>query len=828
MQGSNYSRFSRSFSTYVKKRTRQWQTSTRIFVLIALVFSLGYGQLFLVNNSQAEVALTGDLTICKYQDLTGDGPTSDDQPYLLGWNMTVINNSIGFNQQVTTDGQTGCVVLSGLEFGVYQVTEETKTNWTPSDWQVVSNQQYGQITPTELAVDIFDTDGAVVTFYNYQVPTGSISGMKFNDLDRDGLGPNEGDTDDPGIPGWTISLYSQQDDAWVLVTSVQTDNEGLYRFDNVPANVNYKVEEETRNGWQATMPNGQTYYTISPLQPGSNHRKMDFGNYQICSGSGIIDEVLPGSLSTWSVTNSGGNPIFSYGEITSPYDGSTAIQTSVVGNTYSLCPSQYIEKIYNISGNTDYTDLEAYLAFSSTMDEYNFPYLVVYVLDENETSLGYQVYYGNGVISGIYQDYAAASPEYYTELPSASGYMTLDLAKIGININFSKIKVMLANYACVGENSIVFDHLQVVGQCDAPEPTGTIRACKYEESQCLIESQMPDWAVFKNGRYWAWASPCSGSCSTVEPIKIPGWRFATPEEWEQRPAVSDFGTYDNYKCAAPYFDYTYGHCDYWDAENGYLTSEPNNDSWETWLIYDCVPADNQQVRDDNFLTAGLAKIWDNIKIKAAQALSLLPGIPLSNWTINLNGNEMSQLKVTDQSGCVEFTDLPYGNYTVSEVIPEDWQQVQPGGAGIHQVTLDSCFEEVYFLNRYIDPVYGCTDPTALNYDAEANKNDGSCEYPVRGGGGGPVTITDSTPTSDTPPQEPTPEPEIPQQEPTPIPEPEVQVLGFETEAPAEVPEVQVLGYEELPETGGPMSSSYYLYGLLLILAGGYLARKYNV
>jgi len=28
------------------------------------------------------------------------------------------------------------------------------------------------------------------------------------------------------------------------------------------------------------------------------------------------------------------------------------------------------------------------------------------------------------------------------------------------------------------------------------------------------------------------------------------------------------------------------------------------------------------------------------------------------------------------------------------------------------------------------PVYGCTDPNALNYDATANQNDGTCEYPV--------------------------------------------------------------------------------------------------
>ena len=34
------------------------------------------------------------------------------------------------------------------------------------------------------------------------------------------------------------------------------------------------------------------------------------------------------------------------------------------------------------------------------------------------------------------------------------------------------------------------------------------------------------------------------------------------------------------------------------------------------------------------------------------------------------------------------------------------------------------------------PVYGCTDPTALNYNPEANTDDESCEYPTSSGGGG--------------------------------------------------------------------------------------------
>ena len=36
------------------------------------------------------------------------------------------------------------------------------------------------------------------------------------------------------------------------------------------------------------------------------------------------------------------------------------------------------------------------------------------------------------------------------------------------------------------------------------------------------------------------------------------------------------------------------------------------------------------------------------------------------------------------------------------------------------------------------PIYGCTDSDALNYNPQANTDDGSCEYPVADGGSIPT------------------------------------------------------------------------------------------
>jgi uncharacterized repeat protein (TIGR01451 family) len=115
------------------------------------------------------------------------------------------------------------------------------------------------------------------TFTNSKL--GSISGMKFNDLEADVLGPNEGDTGDPGIENWTIELY-RDDGGWQFVTSVQTDSNGVFLFSNLEPGVNYKVAEVMQPGWTPLMPNGQGYYTVSPLQPGQHITKMDFGNVQ--------------------------------------------------------------------------------------------------------------------------------------------------------------------------------------------------------------------------------------------------------------------------------------------------------------------------------------------------------------------------------------------------------------------------------------------------------------------------------------------------------------------------------------------------------------------
>jgi hypothetical protein len=175
-----------------------------------------------------------------------------------------------------------------------------------------------------------------------------------------------------------------------------------------------------------------------------------------------LDGVDSGSLEGWTIYNSGYNPTFSYSEITSPYDGGTAIKTSVSGNTVMYCDTKYIYKTFDVgTGNSDSTDMDAYLEFWYDGTYYNFPFVMIQLLDSNDNVLGSHTWYGKGVVGGLYQSYIAADPTSYTELSSDKGYFNLDFEAFPGNIEYSKVRVYVMDYTCIGNNYVVFDKLSL-------------------------------------------------------------------------------------------------------------------------------------------------------------------------------------------------------------------------------------------------------------------------------------------------------------------------------------------------------------------------------
>jgi hypothetical protein len=101
--------------------------------------------------------------------------------------------------------------------------------------------------------------------------SGSISGMKFHDLDQDGqLDP----AFEPGIAGWEIQLM---DSSGNLVVTMTTDANGDYAFTGLQPGT-YTVAEVQAPGWIPTVPSSGVH-TIT-VAGGQNVEDVDFGNRQ--------------------------------------------------------------------------------------------------------------------------------------------------------------------------------------------------------------------------------------------------------------------------------------------------------------------------------------------------------------------------------------------------------------------------------------------------------------------------------------------------------------------------------------------------------------------
>lgn len=98
-----------------------------------------------------------------------------------------------------------------------------------------------------------------------------VSGIKFNDLNQNG----QKDLNEPAVPGWRITLKHGSGTFGTALTDVN----GHYEFSDLPANVEFTLEEEARSGWQAINPsNGKITVTLNEAQ---NLENQDFANFEI-------------------------------------------------------------------------------------------------------------------------------------------------------------------------------------------------------------------------------------------------------------------------------------------------------------------------------------------------------------------------------------------------------------------------------------------------------------------------------------------------------------------------------------------------------------------
>jgi hypothetical protein len=153
---------------------------------------------------------------------------------------------------------------------------------TDGYWTNVRQTEYGQSIPaTRVVATVTLANGKVVTAENTvvtgdpttifpviapPVTTGSISGTKYNDLNRNGTR----DANELGLKGWVIQLK-----AGTTTVSTTTDANGNYTFSNVTPGT-YKVREVHQNGWKRMSANPQAIV----ITAGSIVTDVTFGNAQ--------------------------------------------------------------------------------------------------------------------------------------------------------------------------------------------------------------------------------------------------------------------------------------------------------------------------------------------------------------------------------------------------------------------------------------------------------------------------------------------------------------------------------------------------------------------
>ncbi len=213
----------------------------------------------------ASFGLTGTHSISgvKFNDVNGNGVMDSGETGVPGWGMVLDGTTTFFGIHITRTVNTesdGSYSFEHLVPGTYKISELSRPGWT-------------QTLPSgagSYTVNLAGNDVAGRNFGNRVVTapgTASIWGMKFNDLDNNGVNNGE-----PGLPGWTIVLTKG------AVTKTTTTNaQGWYSFTNL-APGSYTVSESTQPAWTRTLPVGSGVYTLT-LTSGESKVGIDFGNY---------------------------------------------------------------------------------------------------------------------------------------------------------------------------------------------------------------------------------------------------------------------------------------------------------------------------------------------------------------------------------------------------------------------------------------------------------------------------------------------------------------------------------------------------------------------
>jgi protocatechuate 3,4-dioxygenase beta subunit len=212
----------------------------------------------------------------KYADLSLDAHMDGGEPGLGSWVITLEGDLYegGHVSMTRLTDSNGAYQFLMLKPGDYTVSEVMQSGWI-------------HITAASSSFSLGMGQTYSLDFGN--MPTGSISGYKWHDLNINGVW----DINEPGIQDWTIYLMGEDVSGQTIDTWTMTDANGYYVFDGLLPG-KYLVLEEIRLGWYATTMT-QVEVGVTELVP-FEIQGVNFGNakYGMITGYKWEDEYMNG------------------------------------------------------------------------------------------------------------------------------------------------------------------------------------------------------------------------------------------------------------------------------------------------------------------------------------------------------------------------------------------------------------------------------------------------------------------------------------------------------------------------------------------------------
>jgi uncharacterized surface anchored protein len=185
----------------------------------------------------------GEIHICKYHDLNKDGVHQPEEPGVAGWPITLSGGQLKGPISVLTEGD-GCYTFSKLLPGTYTIEESTSI----PGWSLTGGTKSVQsVSITQNLGGVYHHD---VTFFNYYL--GIVRACKIFDKNEDSIRQ----TDEQTVSGWIFKLLdSAQNELQVLTT----DTSGCVEFKGLAPGA-YVVQE--------VVPESVGWRTVSPVTRG--------------------------------------------------------------------------------------------------------------------------------------------------------------------------------------------------------------------------------------------------------------------------------------------------------------------------------------------------------------------------------------------------------------------------------------------------------------------------------------------------------------------------------------------------------------------------------